>query len=87
MGFYPQAMAGHVVIAGIVPNGPAAKSGLQQGDIILSVDQKDVRTRQELYREMWRKQPGERISLRILRDDQSFELDIVGGNRADRYRT
>jgi S1-C subfamily serine protease len=80
-------MAGHVVIAGIVPNGPAAKSGLQQGDIILSVDQKDVRTRQELYREMWRKQPGERISLRILRDDQSFELDIVGGNRADRYRT
>jgi S1-C subfamily serine protease len=87
VGFYPQAMAGHVVIAGIVPNGPAAKSGLQQGDIILSVDQKDVRTRQELYREMWRKQPGERISLRILRDDQSFELDIVGGNRADRYRT
>jgi S1-C subfamily serine protease len=87
VGFYPQAMAGHVIVGGIVPNGPAAKSGLQQGDIILSVDKKDVRTRQELYREMWRKRPGEKISLRILRDDQSFELAVVGGNRADRYRT
>lgn len=87
IGIYPQAMAGHVVIGGVVPNGPAAKHGLQQGDIVLSVGQKEVRTRQELYQEMWKKRPGEQISLKILRDDQSFDLDIVGGNRADRYRT
>ena len=29
LGIYPQAMAGHVVIGGVVPNGPAAKFGLQ----------------------------------------------------------
>ena len=87
LGIYPQAMAGHVVIGGVVPNGPAAKFGLQQGDIVLMVEQKEIRTRQELYQEMWRKRPGERISLRILRDDQSFNLDIVGGDRADRYRS
>lgn len=87
LGFYPQAMAGHVVIAGVVPNGPAAKFGIQQGDIILTVNKKDIRTRQELYQEMWRKRPGEPISLRILRDDRSFDLEIIGGNRADRYRT
>ncbi|HEX9787844.1 MAG TPA: trypsin-like peptidase domain-containing protein [Candidatus Binatia bacterium] len=87
LGIYPQAMAGHVVVGGVVPNGPAAKFGLQQGDIILSVEKKEIRTRQELYQEMWRKRPGERISLRILRDDQSFDLDVVGGQRADRYRS
>jgi S1-C subfamily serine protease len=87
LGIYPQAMAGHVVIGGVVPNGPAAKFGLQQGDIVLTVEQKEIRTRQELYQEMWKKRPGERISLRILRDDQSFDLDIVGGDRADRYRS
>ncbi|HXV83730.1 MAG TPA: trypsin-like peptidase domain-containing protein, partial [Candidatus Binatia bacterium] len=87
LGIYPQAMAGHVIVGGVVPNGPAAKSGLQQGDIILTVEKKEIRTRQELYQEMWRKRPGERISLRILRDDQSFDLEVVGGNRADRYRT
>jgi len=87
LGIYPQAMAGHVVIGGVVPNGPAAKFGLQQGDIVLTVEKKEIRTRQELYQEMWKKRPGERISLRILRDDQSFDLDIIGGNRADRYRS
>lgn len=87
LGIYPQAMAGHVIVGGVVPNGPAAKSGLQQGDIILTVERKEIRTRQELYQEMWRKRPGERISLRVLREDQSFDLEVVGGNRADRYRS
>jgi hypothetical protein len=36
---------------------------------------------------MWKKRPGERISFRILRDDQSFDLEIVGADRADRYRS
>ncbi|HEU5464170.1 MAG TPA: trypsin-like peptidase domain-containing protein [Candidatus Binatia bacterium] len=87
LGIYPQAMAGHVVIGGVVPNGPAAKFGLQQGDIVLTVEKKAIRTRQELYQEMWKKRPGERISLRILRDDQSFDVEIIGGDRADRYRS
>jgi len=87
LGIYPQAMAGHVIIGGVAPNGPAAKFGLRQGDIILSVEKREIRSRRELYQEMWKKRPGERISLRILRDDQSFDLDIVGGDRADRYRT
>ena len=65
----------------------AAKIGLQQGDIVLTVEKKEIRTRQELYQEMWKKRPGERISLRILRDDQSFDVEVIGGDRADRYRT
>ena len=87
LGIYPQVMAGHVVVGGVVSNGPAAKFGLQQGDIILAVEKKEIRSRQELYQEMWKKRPGERISFRILRDDQSFDLEVVGGDRADRYRT
>ena len=87
LGIYPQGMAGHVVIGGLVPDGPAAKFGMAQGDIILSVGKKEIRTRQELYQEMWKKRPGERISFHILRDDQSFDLEVVGGDRADRYRS
>ena len=87
LGIYPQSIAGHVIIGGVASNGPAAKCGLRQGDIILSVEQSAIRSRQELYREMWKKRPGERISFRILRDDQSFDLEIVSGDRADRYRT
>jgi S1-C subfamily serine protease len=87
LGIYPQCIAGHVILGGVATNGPAAKCGLRQGDIIMSVEKNDIRSRQELYHEMWKKHPGERISFRILRDDRSFDLEVVGGDRADRYRT
>jgi S1-C subfamily serine protease len=87
LGVYTQPMAGHVVVGGLVPHGPAAKFGMRQGDIILSVEKNEIRSRQELYQEMWKKRPGERISFRILRDDQSLDLEVVGGDRADRYKT
>lgn len=87
LGVYAEEVAGHVVLVGVTPTGPAAKSGIRQGDIILSVDKKEIRSRRELYREAWKKRPGERILLRILREDQSFDLEIVGADRAERYRT
>ena len=30
LGFYPQSLAGHIVVAGVVPGGPAESSGLQE---------------------------------------------------------
>jgi S1-C subfamily serine protease len=87
LGFYPQPAAGHIVVGGVVPGSPAAKFGLKEGDIILSVEKKEIRSRPELYQEMWKKRPGERISFRILRDERSFELEVVCGDRSDRYRS
>jgi S1-C subfamily serine protease len=87
LGFYPQPLAGHIVVGGIVPGGPAAKFGLKEGDIIISVEKKEIRSRPELYHEIWKKRPGEPISFRILREEQSFELDVIGGDRSDRYRS
>ena len=86
LGFYPQLFGGHLVIGGVVSGGPADKSGLKEGDIILSVEQRQIRSRPELYQEIWKKRPGERISFRILRDEQSLELEVIGGDRSDRYR-
>ena len=87
LGVYAEEVAGHVVLVGVTLTGPAARSGLRQGDIILSVDKKEIRSRRELYQEMWKKPPGERIVFRVLRDDQSFDLEIVGADRAERYRS
>ncbi|MDH3444872.1 MAG: PDZ domain-containing protein, partial [Deltaproteobacteria bacterium] len=74
-------------VGGVVPGGPAAKHGLKEGDIILSVDKQEIHSRPELYNEMWKKRPGEPILFKILRDEQSIELEVTGGDRADRYRS
>lgn len=86
-GFYPQHLGGHVVVGGVVPGGPAEKSGLREGDIIIQVERREVRSRPELYREIWKKRPGERISLHVLRDEESIDLAVIGGDRRDFYRS
>jgi S1-C subfamily serine protease len=87
LGFYPQSFAGHIVITGVVPGGPAERSGLREGDIIVGVETKEIRSRPELYREIWKKNPGERISFRILREDESLNLDVTSADRWDFYRS
>ncbi len=87
LGLYPQPLAGHIVIAGVVPGGPAEMSGLREGDIITGIEKKQIHSRPELYREIWKKKPGERISLHILREDESLNLEVVTGDRWDFYRS
>jgi len=87
LGFYPQPLAGHIVVAGVVPGGPAEKSGLKEGDIIVGIEKKDIRSRPELYREMWKKKPGEVISFRILREEEALNLEVISGDRWDFYRS
>src|SRR5207244_11009635 len=62
LGFYPQPMAKHVVVGGVVPGSPAARFGLKEEDIIISVEKKEIRSRPELYQKMWKTRTGERIS-------------------------
>lgn len=87
LGFYPQQIAGHIVVAGVVPGGPAEQSGLKEGDIIVGIEKKEILSRPDLYREMWKKKPGERISLRILREEESVTLEVISGDRWDFYRS
>ena len=71
------------MIAGVVPGGPAERSGLREGDIIIRVEKQEVRSRPELYRQMWKKRAGERISFRILRDEEALDLDVISGDRLE----
>ncbi|HZD41110.1 MAG TPA: S1C family serine protease [Terriglobales bacterium] len=85
LGFYPQPLGGHVVVAAVVAGGPAEGCGLKEGDIIVSVENTKIRSRRELYQELWKKHPGERILLRVLRNDSSLDLEVQGADRWDHY--
>jgi S1-C subfamily serine protease len=86
LGLYPKRWPAMSSSAGLSPT--ARRQSSVCGRVILFYRWKNKRSvsRQALYQEMWKKRPGERISFRILRDEQSFDLEIVGGDRADRYR-
>jgi len=66
----------HVVIAGVMPGGPGEKAGLQQGDLVLSIDGRDINERRVLYDSLGNHKPGEQISLKVLRNNRVYQVDI-----------
>jgi S1-C subfamily serine protease len=86
LGVFAHALDEGVVVAGLVPNGPGARSGIQEGDVIVSLDAQEVPTRKELYLSLWRHAPGEKIALEVLRDNELRQVYVVSGNRAEFYR-
>jgi len=86
IGFYPQSGGDGVVVSGVVAKGPAELAGLQPGDLVLSVDGQPVSTLRELYRAIWRKQPGQSLQLAVLRESSLCSVEITGGDRESFYR-
>lgn len=86
VGIYPQHQDGGVALTGVVPGGPADKSGLERGDVILSVDGEAVSTLRELYQAIRRKGPGESLSFQVLRDSAIRVMEVTAGDRDLFYR-
>lgn len=86
LGVFASAVEEGVVIAGIVPEGPGDRSGLQEGDIIVSLDAHEVGSRKDLYLSLWRHEPGERLMLEVLRDSKPRRVEVTTGDRAEFFK-
>jgi len=65
------------LVNGIEKDGPAAKAGVEVGDIILKVDGKDVRNSQELPRVITMVRPGTKVNLSIWRKGVTKEIAVT----------
>lgn len=86
LGVFAHALEDGVVVAGIVPDGPGDRGGLQEGDLIVSLNAVGVESRRDLYLRLWRHEPGERLTLEVMRDNRLRRLEVTGGDRADFFR-
>jgi len=63
-----------VLIAGVQPDTPATAAGLQDGDVILSLDGEAVAGPEALSRAVASREPGEQVRLQIWRSEGEVEL-------------
>ena len=61
----------------IIPGSPAAAAGLQDGDIIVSVDGQQITAEQDLSTLIVNYAPGDTVTLRVLRNNTAREVEIT----------
>jgi S1-C subfamily serine protease len=86
LGVFAHAVDEGVVVAGIVPEGPGDRGGLQEGDVIVSLDAQEVCSRKELYLSLWRHEPGARLTLEVVRDSKARRVEVTTGDRAEFFK-
>ncbi len=69
-----------VIIADLVENGPAAKAGLEQGDIILTYDKKKVEDVSQLRNFVAQTPPGKQVQVIVLREKKRLEFQLKIGD-------
>jgi serine protease Do len=74
--FFDNSTTGGVVTQ-VEPDSPGAKAGLQIGDVITEIDGQKVSDAGELQVMVGQKQPGSKITLKVLRDGKTITIPVT----------
>ncbi|MEG1058731.1 MAG: trypsin-like peptidase domain-containing protein [Clostridia bacterium] len=66
-----------IYVASIINNSPAAKSGIQKGDIIVRVDSKDIKTMEKLNEIKNGKKVGDKMVLSVSRAGKEQDITVT----------
>jgi S1-C subfamily serine protease len=86
VGLYSEPTPAGLVVTGLVPRGPAVEAGIREGDVVLAVNGREVPTRPELYREMWKHPAGDRLAFHVQRENAVVMIQVSSADRSEFYR-
>ena len=72
-----------VVLGDVYPDGPAAKAGLQVGDVVETLDGKPMENGRQLQVNLYGRAVGEAVSLRVERSGRTIDAKVVVVERDD----
>jgi serine protease Do len=74
-----------VIVSTVTPTGGAAKAGLQPGDVIVSIDGRDIKDGDDLVNDISARKVGSTVKLGYLRDGKPNTANVSIGDRAKTY--
>jgi S1-C subfamily serine protease len=74
-----------VPVAEIVPGSPVAAAGVRIGDVIVAIDDQEVRNGSQLLQTLAKRNAGETVRLRVARDRGEKVIDVVLSRREQLY--
>jgi len=74
-----------VIVSTVTPSGGAAKAGIQPGDIIVSIDGREIKGGDDLVNDITSRPVGSTIKLGYLRNGKKDVANVVIGDRAQTY--
>jgi serine protease Do len=76
-----------VLVARTMPDGPAAKAGIENGDIIQRVDGSSVQTPKDVQKSVFKHRPNDKLSVLVSRNGALKPIMVTVGDRPTKDRS
>jgi S1-C subfamily serine protease len=70
-----------VKVTGLVPDSPAAKAGIREGDLIMRINDSAVGNLQEYSNLLRALAPGQRVSVLLRRGNEDVKIEVTLAER------
>jgi serine protease Do len=74
-----------VIVGTVTPNGGASKAGIQVGDVLVSIDGRNIKDGDDLVSDISARHVGSSVKIGYLRDGKQNMANVVIGDRAKTY--
>ena len=82
LGLFAAEVGNRIAVAGLSGRGPAKSADLRQGDVIISVNGRDVKTLASFFRQVWSLgEAGVEVPIMVNREGRMLDVRVRSGDR------